>query len=313
MNKAYLYIILSAVIFSTMELAGKIVATDINPFQLNFIRFLIGALFLLPIALQSIKRKHIEFKKGDLSYFLFAGFINIVISMSFFQFSIIYTLASTVAILFCTNPIFTTLFARILLGEKLNGTTLLSLGVSIGGVLVILNPFGLHTDLQGVILILLSAAFFGLYSVIVKMRVARYGSITLSCFSFLAGDAILLIIIALSHLSCFKSLPPSAMSRYLVEIPIMAGITANNVAVLIYLGVVVTGLGFLLYFLAMEKSTASTGSIVFFLKPALAPLFCYLFLRESIPLQTMIGIVLILAGAYLALLGKNRLKQPLVR
>lgn len=313
MNKAYMYIVLSAFIFSTMELAAKIAATDVNPFQLNLIRFLIGALVLFPIALQSIKKKNIEFSKDDFSYFLFTGFLNVVVSMSFFQLSLLYIPAATVAVIFSTNPIFITLFARLLLKEKLNKTIALSLAISICGVLIILNPFDLHTDFRGVILIILSAATFALYSVIAKMRVARYGSITLNCLSFLAGDAILLMIILVSHLPFFKFFSAGTSLRYLINIPIIAGINSDNIAVLIYLGAVVTGLGFLLYFMAMEKSTAATGSIVFFLKPALAPIFCYLFLQEHITPQTMLGILLILTGAYLTMFDKSRVNHSLVQ
>ncbi len=118
MKKAYIYIILAAVIFSTMEIAGKIVAADINPFQLNFIRFLIGGVILLPASMQAIKRKNIELNRNDCLYFILTGFLGIVISMSFFQFAILYTMASTVAIIFSANPTFTTPIAYFLLKER---------------------------------------------------------------------------------------------------------------------------------------------------------------------------------------------------
>jgi Predicted membrane protein len=231
MNKAYLYIFLAAVIFSTMELAGKIVMADINPFQLNFIRFLIGALVLFPMALQSVRERNITFQMDDYLYFLAAGFLNVVVSMSLFQFSLLYIMASTVAVVFCVNPIFTTLFAHFLIREKFTGTAIVALAVSICGVLTVLDPFGLHADLRGIILIVLSAISFALYSVIAKMRVAGYGSVVLTCFSFLGGDAILLIVMLLSHLPVFNHLAAGVIPRFLVGIPIIAGITFHNIGV----------------------------------------------------------------------------------
>nr|WP_281253733.1 DMT family transporter [Sporomusa silvacetica] len=281
------YIILAAVIFSTMEIASKTVAADINPFQLNFIRFLIGGVILLPTSMQVINRKNIELNRNDCIYFIATGFLGIVISMSFFQFAILYTMASTVAIIFSANPTFTTPIAYFLLNEKINKKVMLSLAVSLLGVFFILNPFGIHTDMKGIILAILAAITFAVYSVVSKMRVERYGCVVSTCFSFLAGDIILLVLMLISHLPLFATYQQGNITPLLVDIPIISGINYSNIAVLIYLGVVVSGLGFLFYFMAMEKSSASVASIVFFIKPALAPLFCLLILRKLL-LRTLL-------------------------
>lgn len=54
MKKGYIYIAFSTLFFSTMEIAIKLVASDFNPIQLNFIRFLIGSIILAPLALSLI-------------------------------------------------------------------------------------------------------------------------------------------------------------------------------------------------------------------------------------------------------------------
>lgn len=303
MKKAYIYILLAAIIFSTMEIAGKTL-TDINPFQLNFIRFLIGGFILLPVSLQVIKTKNITLHKNDYLYFLFTGFLGIVISMTFFQFSILYTMASTVAIIFSANPTFTTPIAYFLLNEKITKKVILSLAVSLSGVLCILDPLGTHTDMKGIILVILSAVTFALYSVVSKMRVEKYGSVVINCFSFLAGDVILLVLVLISHLPLFDYYKAGAVTGLLVDIPLFEGITYSNIGMLLYLGVVVSGLGFLFYFMAMEESSASTASMVFFIKPALAPLFCLFILKEALSVNMMIGIALILTGAYIMMAGK---------
>ena len=48
MKKGYMYITLTTLIFSTMEIALKLVSNNFNPIQLTFTRFFIGGLFLLP-------------------------------------------------------------------------------------------------------------------------------------------------------------------------------------------------------------------------------------------------------------------------
>ena len=54
-KKEVLYIILTALLFSTMEVALKVAGNDLDPFQLTFIRFFMGGLFLLPFALKEMK------------------------------------------------------------------------------------------------------------------------------------------------------------------------------------------------------------------------------------------------------------------
>ena len=48
---------------------------------------------------------------------------------------------------------------------------------------------------------------------------------------------------------------------------------------------------------AMEKTSANTAALVFFFKPVLAPIFALLILHEAIPMNMVLGILLILAGS----------------
>jgi len=69
----------------------------------------------------------------------------------------------------------------------------------------------------------------------------------------------------------------------------------------LYVGIMITGIGYLLYFLAMSISDAATASIIFFVKPAIAPIFAVIILHEVIQINGIIGIVLILVGSYINL------------
>ena len=46
MKKAYIYVLITALLFGTMEVSCKIGGSDLDPFQLTFLRFLIGGLVL---------------------------------------------------------------------------------------------------------------------------------------------------------------------------------------------------------------------------------------------------------------------------
>ena len=306
MKKGYIYIILAAIIFSTMEISGKMLATQINPFELTLIRFLIGGFILLPFALKDIKKKNLKFSKDDIYYFILTAFLCVIISMSFFQLAVVYTKASVVAIVFSTNPIFTIPIAYFILHEKMTKKTIASLILSVLGIICILNPFNLSFDFKGIILAALAALTFSIYSVIGKKRSARYGSKVLNSFTFLIGDIILIILILASHIKAVADFFTLHNLELFSNIPILYGVNSSNILIVMYLGVVVTGLGYLFYFMAMDETSASTASIVFFIKPALAPVLALFILGESIPINTIIGITLIISGSLITFIGKKK-------
>jgi drug/metabolite transporter (DMT)-like permease len=292
MNKGIIYILVTAFAFSTMEIVGKMISTVINPFQITFIRFFIGGIILLPFALREIKRKKMNLKLKDYGFFLLSGFFAIVVSMSFFQIAVLNTKASIVAVIFSTNPIFTIPFACLFLKEKLHRSMAFSLAASIAGILLIFNPFSINPDIKGIVYAVIAAVTFSLYTVINKPKIEKYGGLVLNCFSFLIGDALLLLC-----LLYFK-------------IPVIAGISSSNIWHLLYLGIFVTGIGYWSYFEGMKKTSAITASTVFFIKPALAPILSLIILNEGIKLNTGLGITFILIGAlinYVPKLKKNQI------
>ncbi|WML35751.1 DMT family transporter [Clostridium sp. OS1-26] len=170
----------------------------------------------------------------------------------------------------------------------------------------ILNHFNINGDLKGIILAILAAITFSIYSVIGKVRSDKYGSLSLNCFTFLTGDMIMLILMLFSNINSVAAGAKNHGVSIFANIPIAYGINYGNVLMIIYLGVVVTGLGYLLYFLAMEKTSASTASIIFFIKPALAPILSLIILHESISTNTLIEMAFILIGSFITFKGKQQ-------
>ena len=96
----YLYIVLCAVIFSTMEVMLKTVHGVFAPMQITCLRFLIGGLLLVPFALRSMKKKGAAFTRADVGFFALTGFLCVAFSMVLYQMAVTYTKASVVAIIF---------------------------------------------------------------------------------------------------------------------------------------------------------------------------------------------------------------------
>ena len=87
--------------------------------------------------------------------------------------------------------------------------------------------------------------------------------------------------------------------------PVVTGIM-DNVPIILYTGVMVTGLGYYCYFKAIELADAATGSFAFFLKPAIAPIIAVIVLHETILWNTVVGIILVLIASLMNILYRRR-------
>lgn len=311
MKKAFIYIILTTLLFSTMEITLKMVSNQFNPIQLTFIRFFVGSIVLLPLAVRNLKVRGISLKKDDIIYFLLTGFICVVVSMSLYQLSILYCKASIVAIIFSCNPIFVVPLAHYILKEKINKNIVISMIISVIGMIYILNPLNLSGNIYGFIFAVLSAVSFALYGVMGKSKSGKYGGIVMTSFSFLMGSLEILALMLLSNINSVSSVLTEAGLGIFSDIPVFQGITVNNILNLVYISVFVTGLGYAFYFLAMEETSAVVTSIVFFIKPALAPVLALIILKESIAFNTIVGIVMIVIGSFITFFTNNRRSEPI--
>ena len=309
MKKGYIYVVLSAILFSSMEVALKMVASDFNPLQMNFLRFFIGSLILLPLAVKGLKNKGTKLNLNDIAFFSATGFICVVVSMVLYQMAIVYSQASVVAVLFSCNPVFVVLFAYMILKEKIYKHTVISMIISFAGILVIMNPVNMKSGFTGIVLTILSAVTFAFYGVVGRTRTDKYGGVALTCFSFLCGSAEMLILLLTTKISAVAGFFNNIGLKSFADVPIFQGISAGTILNLIYIGVFVTGLGYAFYFLAMEATSAATASLVFFIKPALAPIIALIFLHEVITLPMLIGISLILTGSLISFIPGLKMQK----
>jgi drug/metabolite transporter (DMT)-like permease len=312
-SKGYVYIAVATILFSSMEIALKTVSGRFNALQLNFLRFLIGGLFLLPFALHSLRKREVSLGFRDWLFFALSGFTCVALSMTLYQLAIQYCKASIVAVLFSCNPVFVIPLAAIFLKEKIRGATIASLAASVAGMVVIMNPLGGGLAGSGglgagIALTLGSAAIFAVYGVMGKARGGRFGGLATTAFSFILGSAELLVLIALSRLPPLARTLVDAGLGAFAEIPLFRGLDLGVLPVFAFISLCVTGIGYAAYFMAIESSSATAASLVFCIKPALAPLLALAILGESIAPTTIAGIILIAIGSSIPFMGSHSRK-----
>jgi len=297
MKKGYLYIAVAVVMFTSFEVVLKFIAGQINSVQLTLCRFAVGFVFLLPVALRTLRKRGKWLDWGSMAYFALLGLVGIALCMPILHMSVSYTNSSVAAVMFSCNPVFVTFLAYFLLREPIKPRHIAALALEVLGTVVIISPWDTTLNMTGVFLALLSTLLFSLYGVMGKRKVAEYGGAVVTCFSFLFGSLIVLAFILLTHVPAVAQLFRNMGLDSFANIPIFAGYTLQNLPYVLFVSVGVAGIGFCAYFLAKEYQPASVVSLVYFFKPALSPLLAWMVHGEEISQSMLTGVILIVAGS----------------
>lgn len=292
MNKGYIYLLITAFAFGTFEVASKMVH-GIDPPQLNFLRFLIGGLTLLPFAVKEIRKKQLVFTKTDAVKFTGLGILLVPISMVFFQIGIKMTSASVAAFVFSSNPIFVALFAWFLLSEKPDKFIVISIIMGVIGLFFITNPFTGNVNIY-ILYLAIAGITFALYTVLMRKVTKQFGNLVSTTIVVNIGMAVLGAVLALQGTNLFK------------------GISVSNIFFLLYLGILCSGIAYVAHYKGMELTSTNVGSLVFFIKPMLSTVFAVIILGEKLTGSFLAGAAFIIVGSSIMIYSKerhNRLKK----
>jgi len=235
LKKVVFFIILSAFFFGTMEVSLKIAGNDLNAFQTTFLRFFIGGLVLLPYGIVEMRRSHVRLKLKDWIYMLLLGIVCVPASMTLFQLGIMASNASTAAVIFSVNPMFTVIFAHFMTkDDRFTKGKIIAVVIGVIGIVFMIRPWDIQAGntVKGAVFLLIAAVLFALYSVLGGNTIRKIGAFTQTSFSFILGSFVLLVILCLTGN------------------PVLDGVVENYV-IIIYMSLVFTGGGYLFYFLAM--------------------------------------------------------------
>ena len=205
-KRGYLYILLAAMIYSTTEVALKGLGGVFAPMQITVERVLIGALFMLPFALRSLRRNAIRLPHSDWSYFALLGFLTVTLHMSLLQMAVLHMDASATSIIYSGNPVFALAAAHLILHEPLKRNHLIAIGVELIGILFILNPTKLEVSPRGFAEIFTATVLFAMYGTLCKLRIPRLGGLVITTFSLLLGSLELLALLLLGHIPAVGAL-----------------------------------------------------------------------------------------------------------
>ncbi len=292
MKKGFVYVVITAVLFTMLEPASKLLAGAVHPLSLTALRFLLGGLVLLPFALAKCRRDGVWPAGRDWLNISLLGILCICVSMGLLQLAVFQAnSAALIAIVFSANAVFTIVFAALILRERVTPLKIAALVLCLAGVLLSANIRAGEKP-AAVALAVAAALTFSLYTVLSKKLMARCAGIVQTSFSFLIGGAVFAL-----GLAAFGISPA-------------AGVTLSNLWIVAFLGVAVTGAGYWAYFAAMRDAGAFAASFVFFIKPMFAPFAAWWVLgaRPDNP-WLYFSLALVAAGSILGSLSRRPAKK----
>ncbi len=245
------------------------------PFDFAAMRAFFGALslFLVMIVLHKPLKP-----KAILGTFLL-GILQTGGVLGFSMWALVSGGAGKTAVLNYTMPFWVLLFAWIVLGERIRGLQWLGVGLALAGLLFMLMPFSLTSDLMSKGLALLSGITWAL-SVIVAKKLHQQASLdllSLTAWQMLFGS-IPLILVAL-----LVPTPPIEWS-----IPFIAALVYNIIPG--------NAIAWLLWLYALSRLSAGAAGLGTLIIPAIGVLAAWAQLGEKPGLNESVAIVLIVVA-----------------
>ncbi len=186
-----------------------------------------------------------------------------------------------ISVIFGLTPLMTALLAAIFLGERsLTLGKLLAYGLGIGGLVIMFgSALQLGQDaVLGIGGVLVSAFLQSLSAVWVKRIAAK-----LPALSQVTGGLLL-------------ALPAYLLTWWLVDGHWPVLLTPTSLAAIIYLGVIATSLGFVLYYYLLTHLPATRVALITLVSPLLALMLGHVMNHEPLTLKVVTGTLLILSA-----------------
>lgn len=254
----------------------RIGAPQFGPFALMFLRTGIGALVLVPFVVRTGGVGELRANAGRIAW---NGLLNSALPFSLYGYALIHLSAGFSSILNAAVPFWGALIAFAWLGERLSGGRVVGLLVGFGGVVVLVGDrigFSDDGDALPIAAVIAATVSYGIASVAAKKQLGGVTALTVAAGSQLFAALMLLPLAFVA----WPEQPPDARAW---------------IATLL-LGVLCTGVAFVLYFRLIEHVGSTRALTVTFLVPVFAMIWGAMLLDETITARMIAAAATILAG-----------------
>ena len=276
----YLLLTLLALIWASAFFNIKIATYSFGPVTIAFLRVFFGAIPVLLLCY--FKKIKIEAFSKDWHWFAIIGFINLVAPFFLIAYGVKSVQSNLAAILMSTTPLSSTILGHFYTkNEKFNFIKTIGILIGFSGILFLFSDNLLidENNFISALLILLGSTCYVVGGVLtLKISKKRNENVT--------GSILIWATIILLPLVSFIEQPWQLTPRL------------DSTISVVYLGLVSTGIAWLLRFRILVNNGLIFQSQVSYLIPIFGTILSYIFLKELITIKVLISLIAVVIGIY---------------
>ena len=277
-----------ALIWASAFFNIKIATYSFGPVTIAFLRVFFGAIPVLLLCFY--KNIKLEAFSKDWYWFAIIGLINLVIPFFLISYGVKSVQSNLAAILMSTTPLSSTILGHFYTSnEKFNLTKTIGILIGFAGIVFLFSDNLLinENNFISALLILLGSTCYVIGGVLtLKIKNKKNENVT--------GSILIWAIIILLPLSFF------------IEKPWTYAPSIQSTVSVIYLGLVSTGLAWLLRFKILINNGLIFQSQVSYLIPIFGTILSYIFLKELITFKVLISLIAVIVGIYFVRRADNK-------
>ena len=276
----YTLLTLLALIWASAFFNIKIATYSFGPVTIALLRVFFGAIPVLILCFY--KKIKVEAFSKDWYWFAIIGFINLVVPFFLISYGVKSVQSNLAAILMSTTPLSSTILGHYYTkNEKFNFTKTIGILIGFAGIVYLFSDNLLinESNFFSAILILVGSTCYVIGGVLtLKIKQKKNENVT--------GSILIWAVIILIPLSFF------------IEKPWTYNPSIQSTISVIYLGLVSTGIAWLLRFKILVDNGLIFQSQVSYLIPIFGTILSYIFLKELITVKVLISLIAVVIGIY---------------
>ena len=276
----YFLLTILSLIWASAFFNIKIATESFGPITIAFLRVFFGSIPVLILCFY--KKITIEAFSKDWYWFMLIGLINLVIPFFLIAYGVKSVQSNLAAILMSTTPLSSTILGHFYTkNEKFNFVKTVGILIGFAGIIYLFSDNILidENNFLSAILILLGSTCYVIGGVLtLKISKKRNENVT--------GSILIWATLILLPLT------------FIIELPSQIIPSFNSSVSVIYLGIVPTGIAWLLRFRILKKNGLIFQSQVSYLIPIFGIFLGYVFLKELITYKVLISLVAVVIGIY---------------
>jgi drug/metabolite transporter (DMT)-like permease len=290
MNREYLYVVIAGLLSGTIVFGGQIfINLGLSLYQIAVIPALFSLLLIPLVAVKKDLRPTSEMMKA----FPVFGLVGALTILSEFGALFLGVPVAVVVLLLYTQPLWTIIFSRIFLNERITKQKLVAIVIVLLGAVILTNPFTVAAsgNLSGIIVALIGGISLSGWVIFGRIfGIRRYPPVTTQ----IGNTFFSLLFLGISH-PIISSFLDSSITSFSLNLSLEIW------AYLFVFALFSTIIPHLFYFEGVKKVPSSEAGVILLLEPVSGAFLAAGFLLQPLTLNILFGGGLILISNYLVI------------